>query len=665
MMDQANLLKKIENTFIIEGPQPGAQEQFCGCKADIAIYGGAFFGGKSVALCMLGGRNVSNKYYNGVIFRRTYPEIVAGGGLWDISRRLYPQLGGVPTQNDLNYEFPNGSKVKFSHLQYEKDLDSHLSSAYCFLGFDQLEEFTEKMFFFLLARNRPSPGYLWKCVCRATCNPRPGWLADFLKWWWNPNTGYPIKERAGVIRYFTRKNERIIWVSKDWRGGDGIRPMSLTFIPSTLKDNPIGLASDPYYASRVSTMDKISVERNLRGNWKISYAGGIFDPSWFKKIKRDDLPKGIKKLRYWDFAASEVKEGKDPDWTSGAECGYLDGDFFIIDIDRFRETPGITEQKMKKKAEQDGLDVSIRWEEEKGSAGKFNTFNLTGMLLGYDAQHDEIVGDKVERAKPLASAAYYGHVYIVEGPWNDAFLAEAGEFPLGKRDQIDSVDGAFKCLCTEKRVWPSFSSGKTVKFSIDWDKPSEDTLHYGALIQLPNMDVYFIGALWEQVAGMLWVYTAKKWNATIPDVIANDIVNAMNLKKVVLTRLFGNEEMFAGTGRNTAKLVNDSLKEVQKTISLSQAYMFDLYGSMIYANSLFNNDSITIHKMLAEPASQFAGWNFKGDKLAEGFGYCEALCLICSELRKDLSREKPKFKFRDYSIPKKEEKLSPYSYQTV
>ena len=209
-MEQVNPLK-IKNTFSIEGPQPGAQERFCAAKADIAIGGGAFFGGKSVALCMLAGRNVKNEYYNGVIFRRTYPEIVAGGGLWDIARRLYPQMNGVPTENDLTYTFSNGSKIKFSHLQHEKDLNSHLSSAYCFLGFDQLEEFNENMFFFLLARNRPAPGYLWKCSCRATCNPRPGWLADLIGWWWDPNTGYPIKERSGVIRYFTRIKDKIVW----------------------------------------------------------------------------------------------------------------------------------------------------------------------------------------------------------------------------------------------------------------------------------------------------------------------------------------------------------------------------------------------------------------------------------------------------------------------
>ena len=665
-MDQENRLQ-FSNTFVIEGPQPGAQEKFCACEADIAIGGGSFFGGKSVSLCMLAGRNVDNQYYNGVIFRRTYPEIVAGGGLWDIARRMYPQLGGVPTENDLTYTFPAGSKIKFSHLQYEKDLTSHLSSAYCFLGFDQLEEFTENMFFFLLSRNRPAPGYLWKCRCRATCNPRPGWLADLIQWWWDPDTGYPIKNRSGIIRYFTRLKGKIIWVDKDWHGDDDIRPMSITFIPSTLKDNPIGMASDPFYASKVSTMDHVSVERNLRGNWKISYEGGMFDPAWFKKIRLIDLPKNLRKVRYWDFAASEVKEGTDPDWTSGTLGGTIDGDFYIIDILRFRETPGTTEKKMKEQAEKDGRDVAIRWEEEKGSAGKFNTYNLTGRFLGYDAQPDPVSGDKVERAKPLASGAEYGHVFMVEGPWNDAFLAEIGEFPKGKKDQVDSTSGCMKCVTTEKKVWPIFYAGKTMKFAINWQKTSPDTLHYGAMIQEKNMEIYLLAALWDTMAGNLWVYAAKKWNEMIPDTIAMNTVKVMNLKSVTLTKLIGNEAMFSGEGRTTARLINSSLKIVQNSISLSQSYLFDLYGSMVYANSLFNNEAITVHKLLEEPAAQFSGWHYEGDKPAEGYGYCEALCLICSELKRDLSkqqRENPRLP--DYhSVEKKSKENSPYAYQTA
>lgn len=37
------------------------------------------------------------------------------------------------------------------------------------------------------------------------------WVADFIKWWITPETGYPIPERSGVIRYMVRLNDEIIW----------------------------------------------------------------------------------------------------------------------------------------------------------------------------------------------------------------------------------------------------------------------------------------------------------------------------------------------------------------------------------------------------------------------------------------------------------------------
>ena len=39
---------------------------------------------------------------------------------------------------------------------------------------------------------------------RATCNPdADSWVADFLSWWIDPESGHPIRERAGVLRYFS------------------------------------------------------------------------------------------------------------------------------------------------------------------------------------------------------------------------------------------------------------------------------------------------------------------------------------------------------------------------------------------------------------------------------------------------------------------------------
>ena len=62
----------------------------------------------------------------------------------------------------------------------------------------------------MLSRNRSDsgvPGYI-----RATCNPdADSWVAEFIEWWIDQNTGYPIPERSGEIRYMYRQNDTIYW----------------------------------------------------------------------------------------------------------------------------------------------------------------------------------------------------------------------------------------------------------------------------------------------------------------------------------------------------------------------------------------------------------------------------------------------------------------------
>src|SRR5690348_7858564 len=94
-------------------PQPGPQEQFLATSADIAIYGGAAFGGKTFALLLEAVRNTDNSGFGGVIFRRTTKQVTAEGGLWDTSEEIYPQLGAKSNVSRLQYVFPSGAALTF------------------------------------------------------------------------------------------------------------------------------------------------------------------------------------------------------------------------------------------------------------------------------------------------------------------------------------------------------------------------------------------------------------------------------------------------------------------------------------------------------------------------------------------------------------------------
>lgn len=225
-------------------PQPGPQEAFLRSPADIVIYGGAAGGGNSYALLLEALRHVDNPRYGAVIFRKNANQIFSQGGLWDTATELYLPLGARSTRNPKPvWRFPSGAKVGFAHLEYEKDLHAWQGSQIPLIGFDELTHFTQRQFFYMLSRNRSTCGV--RPYMRATTNPdAESWVADFIRWWWNPETGYPIQSWAGVIRYMVRVNDQLYWGDsrEELAGAMDVHPddcKSVTFIPSFVEDNRI------------------------------------------------------------------------------------------------------------------------------------------------------------------------------------------------------------------------------------------------------------------------------------------------------------------------------------------------------------------------------------------------------------------------------------------
>lgn len=264
-------------------PQEGFQKDFLNSQADIVIGGGKAGAGKTFALLLDAARNVMNPFFVGQIFRRTTPQIKNKGALWDESLDLYGRMGATPLEYKLQWNFPAGSQLKFGHLEYESNVYDHQGAQYAFIGFDELTHFTEKMFFYLLSRNRSK---YCRPYVRATCNPDPdSWVAEFLKWWIDQETGFPIPERDGVIRYFTRDGGVVVWgdsvdevvkqvphilekLTPDMRIEHLVK--SVTFIAGDIYDNKILLADNPEYLGNLLAQDEQEKLRLLEGNWKAS-----------------------------------------------------------------------------------------------------------------------------------------------------------------------------------------------------------------------------------------------------------------------------------------------------------------------------------------------------------------------------------------------------------
>ena len=444
-------------------PQP-RQETFLSSPADIAIFGGGAGGGKTWALLLEPLRHVNNSDFGAVIFRRTIPEIVHEGALWDESKKVYPLLDGDPNENDKQFKFPSGCKITFSHMQREDDKLSWKSAQVPLIEFDQLETFTASQFFYMLSRNRSMCGV--RPYVRASANPEPGWLADFLSWWIDED-GFAIPERSGVVRWMLRINDITYWDDTrealynahkiDELPDDDPRqplPKSVTFILSTVYDNKILLEKDPGYLANLQALDNIDRQRLLGdgrrgGNWKIKPAAGkVFNKAWFEIV--DAVPFGGQEVRFWDLAATSKKTA---DFTASCKGKVVSGIAYILDATNEQIDPARTDTTMKNTAGQDGKGTIIRFEQEGGASGKRDAYHIVTFLAGYDVRGVPPQGDKIARAKPLAAQAYAGNVKLLRGAWNERWLNHMhGQPELDHDDEMDAASGMYNELSGASRV---------------------------------------------------------------------------------------------------------------------------------------------------------------------------------------------------------------------
>lgn len=439
-------------------PQPGPQETFLKSEADIVIFGGAAGGGKTWALLMQPLKHMSNPQFGGVIFRRTSPQIRNQGGLWDESTQIYPLLNAGPRQTVLEWRFPSGAKLKFAHLQYDLDVHDWQGAQVPFIGFDQLEHFSESQFWYMFSRNRSTCGV--HPYIRATVNPdADSWVADLIAWWIDQDSGYPIEERSGVVRWFIRRDNELIWAESREELATGVEePKSLTFIPAKLSDNQILIQKDPGYVANLRALSLVDRERLLGGNWKIiATAGKIFNRAWFEIV--DAVPAGGEEVRFWDLAATEKKmlaktnRANDPDYTAGNKMKVVNGVYYVLDAIAEQIGPTDADNLIKNTASQDGKACKVRWEIEGGASGVRDNLHIVRLLAGHDCRGVRPEGDKIIRAKPFAAQAEAGNVKLLRGPWNNRWLNHMhGQPDIAHDDEMDAASGAFNEIAAKRAL---------------------------------------------------------------------------------------------------------------------------------------------------------------------------------------------------------------------
>lgn len=227
-------------------PQPGPQnDAICADWCDELFYGGAAGGGKSDFLLGDYLQDVGRygSAWQGVIFRRTYPELEE---LVARSREIYPQTGAEWHEQKHRWTWPGGEVLRMRYLEREADATRYQGHQYTWIGWDELTQWPSAYAYrYLRARLRSAHkvdrkrirgaanpggvGHHW--VKAMFIDPAPGGYVPVL----DPETG-----------------------------------MTRMFIPARLKDNTVLLASDPGYAGRLKGLGSPELVRAwLEGDWSV------------------------------------------------------------------------------------------------------------------------------------------------------------------------------------------------------------------------------------------------------------------------------------------------------------------------------------------------------------------------------------------------------------
>lgn len=141
-------------------------------------------------------------------------------------------------------------------------------------------------------------------------------------------------------------------------------------------------------------------------------------------------------VRVWDLASSQDSG----DWSVGLLMGVdARNHFYILDVKRFRKHPQGIERELVTAAEEDGIHVAVRIEQERSGAGSIVVDNYKRLLSRWDVDGRKPVGTKENRASVFSAKTASQMLFLPDGaPWVKDYVEEMRRFPRGRYD--DQVD---------------------------------------------------------------------------------------------------------------------------------------------------------------------------------------------------------------------------------
>lgn len=273
-------------------------------RADEIFYGGAAGGGKTDLLIGM----ATELHQHSVIFRRTYPNLLG------IMRRTRELIGtDYENKSEKAHNLPDGRSIEFGAMQHEDDKKNWQGRPHDLKGIDEIPELSKTQYEFVTGWLRTTnPGQRVRIV--ATGNPpmdeEGNWIIERWRAWLEPTYHDPAE--PGELRWYaTIEGQEREFKTGDpiVMDGETIYPLSRTFIPAKVDDNPY-YAQDNRYKSILQSLPEPLRSMLLHGDFQAAKK-----PNPFQVIPTDWVLAAMKRGRETEKPVTPLTAvGVDPVW---------------------------------------------------------------------------------------------------------------------------------------------------------------------------------------------------------------------------------------------------------------------------------------------------------------------------------------------------------------
>lgn len=350
--------------------------------------------------------------YSALILRRTYADLSLPGAIMD---RAHEWLGPTSAKwNDTRktWTFPSGATLTFGYMDSARDHFRYQGSELNFVAYDELTQFLEPQYLYLLSRLRRLEGARVPIRMRGASNP--GGIGH--DWVFERFVKGPQPDRA--------------------------------FVAALLDDNPH--LDREEYRKVLEDLDDVTRDQLLKGLWVKDEGSSIFKREWFSERydASDAVHRNASVARYifWDTA---FREGEHNDY-SAYSVWHLSSDYRLKLAEAGQERlafPDLT-QRMEEVAMRHNADGKLRAvvvEDVGAGTSALQTLRQSsGGWLSRYLQPFHPKGKKTERAREASVWARRGSLLLPHpneaAPWLHDLEEQLFSFPNTQHDDmVDTV----------------------------------------------------------------------------------------------------------------------------------------------------------------------------------------------------------------------------------